>query len=63
MRIVRIRYILSLFIFGALLVVAGALMKLMHWPYGTTSITAGLIVQGVAGIMVIIRLLAERNKK
>ncbi|WP_297332556.1 gliding motility protein GldL [Flavobacterium sp.] len=63
MMIARIRYILSIFILGALLVVAGAFIKLMHWPYGTTSITAGLILQGVAGIMVIIRLLAERNEK
>ena len=57
----KVWLIFSLFILGALGVVAGAAFKLMHWTGGNTFIGTGLGLQGLAGILVIIKLIKERK--
>jgi len=53
--------ILILFLIGAVLTIAGVLLKIMHWPLASLALIVGMTFEAVAGILFVWKSL--RNKK
>jgi hypothetical protein len=51
------RYILVLFILAAIIVVVGALFKIMHWPGAAIMLIAGLLAEALCGLLLILKLI------
>ncbi len=51
---------LLVLIFGSAIVIIGALMKIMHWPYANVMIMLGGACEVVAAVLVIRQLLKPR---
>lgn len=49
------------FLIGALVVVVGALFKLMHWPGASITLTIGLSIQVLSGVLLVIKLFTQRK--
>jgi predicted membrane channel-forming protein YqfA (hemolysin III family) len=50
------RNILILFILAAILVLTGALFKLMHWPGAAILLVVGLLAQAICGLLLVLKL-------
>jgi hypothetical protein len=49
------------FLIGALIVVVGALFKLKHWPGASITLTVGLSIQVLSGVLLVIKLFTQRK--
>ncbi|WP_159800006.1 gliding motility protein GldL [Flavobacterium sp. MK4S-17] len=56
-----VRFILIVFIIGALFVVFGAMFKLMHWPNASALLTIGLGLELLSGILVVFKLMNSKK--
>lgn len=59
----KYKVLIALFLLGAVLVITGALFKLMHWPYGSFILTFALGIQGLSILLLIIKLLRNKDTK
>lgn len=60
---IKIKHILSLFIFGLLLSLTGGLFKIMHWQGAHIVLIAGTITKLIAGIVLIYKILTNTKFK
>ncbi len=60
---IKIKHILSLFIFGLLLNLTGGLFKIMHWQGAHIVLIAGTITKLIAGIVLIYKILTNTKFK
>lgn len=51
---------LIVLIIGSAIVVIGALMKIMHWPYGNIMIMLGGVCEVIAAVLVIRQLMKSK---
>jgi len=59
----KIKHLLSLFIFAFLITIVGALFKLMHWPGASTLLIIGTFIKVISGVILIIKLLTNNKFK
>lgn len=59
----KIKHILTVFIFGFILITSGALFKIMHWPFGAELLTAGTFLKIISGFLLIWKLLTNKRFK
>lgn len=59
----KLKYIIVVYIIGMLLITAGALFKIQHWMFASEFLTAGTVIQLIAFILFIIKLLTDKNFK
>ncbi|WP_408075636.1 GldL-related protein [Flavobacterium rhizophilum] len=54
--------IIVLFLLGSIIMIVGALFKLMHWPNSQLMLISASILQVIAVIILIIKLLTNKDK-
>lgn len=54
-------HIIIIFLISLVLVVIGALFKLMHWPYASIMLIVGMGGKALAILLFIIKIVRERN--
>jgi len=59
----KIKHLLSLFIFAFLITIVGALFKLMHWPGASILLIIGTFIKVISGVILIIKLLTNNKFK
>lgn len=56
------RHILIIFIMAMIVVIIGAVFKVMHWPGAGSMLVLGMLGQAFALLLLIIKVLRDRNK-
>ncbi len=56
------RHLLIAFIFAAIIVIVGAVFKLMHWPGANIALVAGMLAEGVCGFLLILKLFKRKDQ-
>lgn len=51
--------IIILFVFGVVVTILGAFFKLMHWPGNSFMLGFGMLVQAIALILLIVKVLTK----
>ncbi|MCT4699284.1 gliding motility protein GldL [Tenacibaculum haliotis] len=59
----KLKYIITLFVIGIILITLGALFKVMHLMGGSQLLTAGTVLQIIAFILFIIKLFTNKKFK
>jgi len=59
----KIKHLLSLFIFAFLITLVGGLFKLMHWPGASVLLIIGTFIKVLSGVILIIKLLTNNKFK
>ena len=57
------KHILVIFVVAAILVIVGALFKIMHWPGANPVLFVGMIGQVIAGVLTVFKLVTNKNEK
>ena len=57
------KQILIIFLVGAVLTIAGAIFKILHWPIASLTIILGMTFEAAAGIFLIYKLSKKDDKK
>ena len=57
----KYKHIIIVFVLGMIFTTIGALLKIMHWPMASIILTLGMLMEVLAGIMFIYKLIT--NKK
>ena len=59
----KVKHILVIFIFGLIILDLGALFKLIHWPGAGEMIIASIVIEIIAGILAIWKILTSDKFK
>ena len=59
----KLKYIITIFILGVILITIGALFKILHWMYGAELLTIGTVLQIIALFMFIGKLFTNKKFK
>ena len=59
----KLKLILVLFLLGFLHILTGAFFKLESWPYASLFLLVGLVLNGIAVLLLIVKLLTNRTNK
>lgn len=59
----RLKYIITIFVFGIICITLGALLKVLHYAYGSELLTLGTVLQIIAAILFIIKLFTNKKFK
>ena len=59
----KVKHILVIFIFGLIILDLGALFKLIHWPGAGEMIFASFVIEIIAGILAIWKILTSDKFK
>lgn len=57
----KYKHIIVLFLIGCIFWLFGALIRLMHWPYGQEIITFSTFIQIISIIILIVKLLNNKD--
>lgn len=49
----KVKHILALFLIAYIVMTIGALLKIMHWPYGNELITFSTVLKVIAALLAI----------
>ena len=52
----KVKYIITIFLFGLILMIVGALFKIMHWPGSVMLIVISTALKVIAGLLAIWKL-------
>lgn len=55
--------IILVFLLGIFITIIGALFKIQHWPYGAEILTAGLLIEALVILLVILKLVLAKKPK
>jgi uncharacterized membrane protein (DUF373 family) len=50
-----------LFLIGMVIVIIGALFKLLHWPFATLLLSTGLIMEAISVCLIIVELIKMKK--
>ena len=59
----KTKHIIAIIILGALTVVVGAFYKILHWEGSKHLLIAGLGLEGIGVLLVLIRALGQRKRE
>ncbi|MCH3884080.1 GldL-related protein [Tenacibaculum aquimarinum] len=59
----KFKHIIVIFILGFILIVLGALFKILHWQFASELLTAGTFLKIISAILLIWKLLTNKNYK
>jgi len=61
------KYIITVFIVGSLIVIIGALFKILHFEFGPVTgnvmLTIGILTEAFAGVILLLKLLSNKNNE
>ncbi len=52
---------ISVLVIGVILLIAGATLKVQHWPGGSQTLLGGMFIEAVAIIILIINLIVKKK--
>lgn len=59
----KYKHIIIIFILGFILIILGALFKILHWQFASELLTVGTFLKILSGILLILKLLTNKNYK
>ncbi|WP_420574897.1 GldL-related protein [Kordia sp.] len=59
----KVKHIIALFLLGIFITIIGTLFKIQHWPYGSEILTVGSLMEGLAILLGIWKLLSTKKFK
>jgi hypothetical protein len=59
----KLKYIITVFIVGIILITLGALFKVLHWMFAPELLAIGTVLQIIAFILFIIKLFTNKKFK
>ena len=59
----KIKYLITLFIFALLISLVGSLFKILHWNFGNEMLLIGVVIKMIIGVVCIFKILTTKKFK